>query len=103
MIVELKGSDYYYIPLADLRLHDSPTGGTYVRSFNTSAEIIEWIKNHPSQVFRATRPDGGGAPAQKLPPSLDGYSLATGDVILGELMVCDGYGLRVPGHAGGGG
>jgi hypothetical protein len=103
MIVELKGSDYYYIPLVDLRLHDSPTNGTYVRSFDTSAQVIDWVKNYPGQVFRAVRPNKTGALVHKLPPSPASYSLATGDVIVGDLMVYDSYGLRVPGLARGSG
>jgi hypothetical protein len=104
MIVELKGSDYYYVPMVDLRLHDSPitgpTSGTYVRSFSTSAEVFDWVRNHPGQVFRAVRHDIPGG-LIKLPPSTDDYSLAIGDIIVGDLIVCDRYGLRKPGHAGG--
>ena len=78
MIIEYIAPDYHHVSLADLlRLSDNGLE----RSFATSEQLIEWVKNHPDQEFRAVR---RGAVGEKLAPSpLDTYSLRNGDIICG--------------------
>jgi hypothetical protein len=102
MIVEIKGSDYYHVPLVDLRQHYDER---VLRTFASSEQVIDWVKHHPNVVFKAVR---HGALGEKVSPSSqvqlgEDYGLETGDIIVGNLIVCDGYGLRKPGLSTGGG
>ncbi len=98
MIVELKASDYYHVPLVDLSQHYDER---VLRTFASSEQVIDWVKHHPNVVFRAVR---HGALGEKVAPSpIENYSLETGDIIVGDLIVADSYGLRKPGHGTGGG
>jgi hypothetical protein len=89
MIVELKASDYYHVPLVDLIQHDDPGVS---RTFASSEQAIDWVKNHPMVVFKAVR---HGALGNKVAPSLpEDYSLETGDIIVGTGLIFDGSGVR---------
>jgi hypothetical protein len=105
MFIEYIAPDCYQIPLADLKRHSD---GGIERSFATSEQAIEWIKNHPGLVVKAVPRRGRGeklAP-QKPDPNFTGvncYSLENGDIICGDLLVYDQLGLRKPGPGPGSG
>jgi hypothetical protein len=90
--------DCYHVPLADLKRHSDD--GTE-RSFATSEQAIEWIKNRPGLVVKAVPRGGRG---EKLAPQkpdshfngVNCYSLENGDIICGDLLVYDQLGLRSP-------
>jgi len=108
MLIEHIGEDYYHVSLVDLVHHYD---GGAERSFATCEQLIEWVKDHPSLVVKAVRRgEVGQKLAQPKPPP--GYPpnpgaiyqhLENGDIICGELIVYDTYGLRKPGLGTGGG
>ena len=95
MFILIVAPDCYQVPLVDLKRHD----GAIERSFATSEQAIEWIKNHPYLVVKAVPRGGRG---QKLAPPSDNYTLENGDIICGDLLVYDQFGRRRPGPGTGG-
>ena len=96
MFIEYIAPDSYQVPLVDLKRHD----GGMERSFATSEQALEWIKNHPGLVVEAVPRGGRG---EKLAPPSDNYTLENGDIICGDLLVYDDLGLRNPAHGTGSG
>ena len=96
MFIQYIAPDCYNVPLADLKRHDGDTE----RSFATSEQAIDWIKNHPYLVVKAVPRGGRG---QKLAPPITNYTLENGDIICGDLLVYDQLGLRKPGPGTGSG
>ena len=52
MLIEYNGQDYYHVSLVDLVHH---YGNAAERSFATSEQLIEWVKNHSGLVVKAAR------------------------------------------------
>src|SRR5438046_154646 len=99
MIVELKGSDYYHVPLVDLI---QLSGGLVIRTFASSEQVIDWVTHHPNVVFKTVR---HGALGKKVAPPMENYSLETGDIIVGDGIMSNSYGVRqhrtsLPGGSG---
>jgi hypothetical protein len=97
MFIQYIAPDCYHVPLVDLKRHSD---GGIERSFATSEQAIEWIKNHPYVVVKAVPRGGRG---QKLAPPSDKYTLENGDIICGDLLIYDDRGLRKPLPGTGGG
>jgi len=95
MIVELKASHYYHVPLVDLSQHGD---NRVLRTFASSEQVIDWVKHRPNVLFKAVRHGALGekvAPSLLVAPSLmTDYSLETGDIFVGDVIVFDSYGLR---------
>jgi hypothetical protein len=97
MFIEYIAPDCYQVPPADLKRHSD---GGIERSFATSEQALEWIKNHPDLVVKAVPRGGRG---EKLAPPSNNYTLENGDIICGDLLVYDKLGLRKPGLGTGSG
>jgi hypothetical protein len=106
MIVEQNTSGLFHVPLVDLHRHKVNYAE---RTFASSEQLIDWLKQNPGVVFQAFR--RGEIGMKVSPPANSGsggqvseiYSLDYGDVIVGDLIVYDKLGLRKPGMGYGAG
>ena len=106
MIIEQNISGLYHVPLVDLHRHKVDSAE---RTFASSEQVIDWVKRNRGVVFQTFR---RGALGKKVSPPVsfgsggqtnEIYSLDYGDVIVGDLIVYDDMGLRIPGMGYGSG
>jgi hypothetical protein len=107
MIVEENKSGLYHVPLVDLHRHKVEYAE---RTFASSEQVIEWVKQNRGVVYQTFR---RGELGKKVLPPVDlgsggeineMYSLDYGDVIVGDLITYnDIEGLTTPGMGYGSG